>query len=309
MSDIERRFLFVTGKGGVGKTTVSVALARTLAAAGKRVLLAVTEPGLVPEQLGIAGIDTDVKLVAPGLSVVHVESEAALREYGSMMLRSKTAYRALFENRYAKSFLSAVPGLYQWATLGKAWFHSQETLPSGTRRFDTVVFDAPATGHGLEMLRVPKVITAAATPGPLRRDAERAWNTLTDTQQCGILLVTLPEESPVQETFDLLKELGELGLSASRVVLNAIAPAIFSAEDAVKLSQLDKSALSPAAQAFVQVGVERMQLERLHRAQHARVLEATSVDVTALPWVSDAARPSGIATLSRALAPLLSHGS
>jgi anion-transporting ArsA/GET3 family ATPase len=298
MSDIERKFLFVTGKGGVGKTTVSVALAKALTEAGRRVLLCVSDPGLVSELLGVSALGTELTLVAPRLSAVVLESEAALRQYGAMMLRSETAYRTLFENRYARSFLAAIPGLHQWAVLGKAWFHSCEKLPNGEARFDTVVFDAPATGHSLEMLRVPKVIAAAATPGPLRRDAEKAWNMLQNPAESGIVLVTLPEELPIQETFDLAKELSELGLSASRIVLNGVMPALFEATDEARLAALTVTEMSAAARTTLLVALERSQIERLHREQQRRLRDGSTIPVTVLPRTPDASRPSGISALA-----------
>ena len=89
-----------------------------------------------------------------------------------MVLKVPGLYRVVFDNKYVRSFLPAVPGLSEWAMLGKAWFHTTETDERGANRFDVVLLDAPATGHGLDMLRVPKVILEVVPPGILRRDAE-----------------------------------------------------------------------------------------------------------------------------------------
>ena len=110
----------------------------------------------------------------PVLLDLVLQPERALREYGEMILKSRMVYDAVFDNKYVRNFFAGVPGLYEWAVLGKAWFHSIENLPDGRPRFDVVLFDAPATGHGLDMLRVPKVIVDIVPPGILRRDAERA---------------------------------------------------------------------------------------------------------------------------------------
>src|SRR3569832_2290667 len=79
---------------------------------------------------------------------VRREASASLREYGRLLIKPRLARQALFENRYVQGFLSALPGLPQWAVLGKAWYHTTEQ-EHGATRFDSVVFDASATGHGL----------------------------------------------------------------------------------------------------------------------------------------------------------------
>jgi anion-transporting ArsA/GET3 family ATPase len=154
----------------------------------------------------------------------------ALREYGQMKLKSRALVDALFDNRYVQGFFAGAPGLKEWALLGKAWYHSTETV-DGRPRFDVVLFDAPATGHGLDMLRVPKVIVELAPPGLLRTDAERAWRMFQDPAQSGVIVVTLPEELPVNETEELVGALrGEIGLPVAALVVNGVRPVLFNAE-------------------------------------------------------------------------------
>src|SRR5690606_6448436 len=99
---------------------------------------------------------------------------------------------------------------------------SQERGHDGQRRFDTVILDAPATGHGLEMLRVPKLILEVAPSGVLRRDAELAWQTLTDERRAGVVVVGIPEELAVSESLELVSELETLGIPLAALVLNAV---------------------------------------------------------------------------------------
>jgi len=223
-----RRFLFVTGKGGVGKTTVCAALATALAARGQRVLVAVTgAKERVSELLGVAPLETQIRELAPNLSGVLLRSEVALREYGQMKLKSRVLVDAIFDNRYVQGFFAGAPGLKEWALLGKAWYHSIETV-SGVPRFDVVLFDAPATGHGLDMLRVPRVIVELAPPGLLRADAERAWRTFQDPAQSGVVVVTLPEELPVNETEELVGSLrSDLKLPIAAMIVNGVRPELF----------------------------------------------------------------------------------
>ena len=269
-----RRFLFVTGKGGVGKTTVSAAIARGLAERGKRVLVTTSgaKEGL-SALLGAPRLTTSIEPLAPNLWGVLLTPEVALREYGTLVLHSQTVVNALFDNKYVSGLFNGAPGLKEWALLGKAWYHAIETLPNGALRFDMVVFDAPATGHSLDMLRVPKVILAAAPPGRLRTDAERAIAFLRDPATSGVVLATLPEEMPTNETLELAQAVSdELGLPIAEVVANACLEQLFSDAEGRALEPFvdvhataAESALSAAARRALAERTQRESLERLAR--------------------------------------------
>jgi anion-transporting ArsA/GET3 family ATPase len=258
----ERRFVFVTGKGGVGKTTASAALALALAKRGKRVLVAMCNAReRLSAMLGSELIGPDIQLVAHGVWAVNIEPEHAFAEYGHMILRIPALYRTVFQNKYVRSFLPAVPGLSEWAMLGKAWFHTTETDAAGRPRFDVVLLDAPATGHGLDMLRVPKVILEVVPPGVLRRDAERAWAMFRDPAKTSVLVVTLPEELPTTETIELTRAIRqELALPLGAIVVNSLLPAIFSAEERNALAAVE-SKVDPSS--AVGAAVRRAELEEL----------------------------------------------
>jgi len=234
----EKRFLFVTGKGGVGKTTVAASLARALSQRGRRVLLAATDTAPYRELLPDARWEDDPEAYGERSFSVRLESEAALREYGRLLIKPRLARQALFENRYVQGFLAALPGLPQWAVLGKAWYHATET-EHGVPRFDSVVFDAPATGHGLELLRLPKAIAELAPSGLLRRDAELCRQLLQDAARSCICLVTLPEELPTNETSELAARIqNEIGLPLGALLLNRALTPVFKPEERGQLASL-----------------------------------------------------------------------
>ncbi len=167
--------------------------------------------------MGAVPFTTEIQAIGENLWGVYLVPEVALREYGALVLKSQRLVTLLFDNRYAEGFFHGAPGLREWALLGKAWFHTTETAPDGAPRFDVVLFDAPATGHGVDMLRVPKVILSAAPPGRLRSDAERAYASFQDPSFSAFVVVTLPEELPTNETLELVSVLdGELGLRRRR---------------------------------------------------------------------------------------------
>jgi anion-transporting ArsA/GET3 family ATPase len=301
----QRRFLFITGKGGTGKTTVTAALATAFADAGRRVLIAVSEPKeRVSTLLGAPAFGASVERVAANIWGVRISPEPALREYGEMILKSRAVYNAVFGNRYVQSFFAAVPGLHQWAMLGKAWFHSTEVLPDGRPRFDVVLFDAPATGHGLEMLRVPKVIVDVVPPGILRRDAERAWAMFQDPKQSGVVVVSLPEDMPANESIELghaVKD--ELGLPIARLIVNAVVTTLFDAQDRSTLFGMSGLRSGDPGDEGIAAAVRRSIQEQVQEQSLAKLRAAFQAPITLLPrLLSNVSGPEDIRRLAGVLA-------
>lgn len=301
----QRRFLFITGKGGTGKTTVTAALALALAARGRRVLVALCEPKeRISALLGVPPLGPDITLVLPNIFAVKINPEAAMREYGEMILKSRTVSKAVFGSKYVKGFFAAVPGLHQWAMLGKAWFHATEQLPDGRPRFDTVLFDAPATGHGLEMLRVPKIIVEIVPPGMLRKDAESAWRMFQDERQSGVVVVSLPEDMPANESLELAHAVQtELHLPIANVVVNQVVDLLFS--DAEHAALTEPRALDPRAPGDegLAVAARRATSELVQIESIAKLRNGIAAPMITLPrLLADPSTPEAI----RALAGVLS---
>jgi anion-transporting ArsA/GET3 family ATPase len=168
-------------------------------------------------------VGTDIVELAPGLSAVSVTAQEAMLEYGTMILRSKLLYRAVFENQTVSRFLKVIPGLPELLMLGKAYHHERELGPNGKHRWDLIIVDAPATGHGLYLLRIPIVITSALRVGHMVDEAKNMLALLRNPDRCRIELVTLPEEMPVSETIELATTLtDELELPLGRIFVNQL---------------------------------------------------------------------------------------
>ena len=287
----ERRFLFISGKGGVGKTTVTASLALAFARQGKRVLMAgCNAKERFSTIFGTGPVGADVKQVADGVWAVNMEPGRAMEEYGLMILKSRTLYRAVFDNRYVRSFFRATPGLYEWAMLGKAWWHTTETRSDGSPVFDIVMLDAPATGHGLDMLRVPKVIVDVVPPGILRRDADRAWAMFRDPKQTAVVIVTLPEDMPVNETIELIGGVeGELGLHVQQLVVNGMLPPLFSPEEREALLIPRAPSASAAGEIALGAGARRAVRERVQAQSLSRLNKETTAPKLYLPYLFDGA--------------------
>jgi hypothetical protein len=303
----QRRFLFITGKGGTGKTTVTAALAHALALRGKRVLITVCEPKeRVSALLGVPPLGPTIAAVLPNIFAVKINPEAAMREYGEMILKSRTVSEAVFGSKYVRGFFAAVPGLYQWAMLGKAWYHATERLPDGAARFDVVLFDAPATGHGLDMLRVPKIIVDVVPPGLLRRDAERAWAMFRDPSASGVVIVSLPEDMPANESIELAGSVsGELGLPIATIIVNQVIDLLFDEAERTLLSgPLDLDPGSPG-DASLAAAARRAEGERAQEASMAKLRTIGAPLVTLPRLLTDPSTPDSIRSLAVLLAARL----
>jgi anion-transporting ArsA/GET3 family ATPase len=301
----DKRFILVTGKGGVGKTTVCAAEALALAAKGKRVLVAMCNAKeRLSTMLGAPPIGPEVAPVADGVWAVNIQPEKALEEYGVLVLHSRALYKTLFDNRYVRAFLRAVPGMQEWAMLGKAWWHTTERRSDGSFKYDVVILDAPATGHGLDMLRVPKVILDVAPQGLLRRDAERAWTLFGDASTTAIVLVTAPEEMPTTETIELAHALGEMGLPIGRVVVNGVLPPLFSRAERAVLEEMRPDAPRGKGDAAVLAARNRAARERVQAESLNRLSRELPIAPAFLPLLmEDASTPEAIRQLAKRVGP------
>jgi hypothetical protein len=282
---LDRRLLVVTGKGGVGKSSVSAALALVGAAAGKRVLVCeVNAQERIAPLLGAAPSGPAARQVLPGVWSVNVTPRDAMREYGIMVLRFKSIYDAVFENRVVRYFLRALPSLAELVMLGKV-LHEVRVEERGRRRWDLVVLDAPATGHAVQLLRVPAVLLDTVPAGPLRRDAQWMQELLVDPQVTSVAIVTLPEEMPVNEAIELDAAVrGVLGMPRGALVVNAMPDARFSPGERERLAPLasEPPPLGPAACAA------RLQAVRAETAARylARARAALDLPTVLVPLLS-----------------------
>jgi anion-transporting ArsA/GET3 family ATPase len=279
---LDKPLVVVTGKGGVGKSTVAAALGLAAARRGKRTIIAeVARRDDVSRVLGGTGVHEDE--LAPGLHHISIDPEDALEEYLVDQLPSRALADVLLSSRGFGYLTAATPGLRELLTVGKVWELAQEDRRTpGAQPYDLVILDAPATGHGVAILAAPRTFADAALMGRIARQGRIIHGMLSDPARTGVVAVARAEEMPVNETLALQDALpASVGVGIDVVVANGLLPDRFSAAEVEALRAAPPSPPVVAAlTAHARARAQRAQLARLRRAARAPVLT--------LPFVSAA---------------------
>ncbi|HPG28202.1 MAG: ArsA family ATPase [Spirochaetaceae bacterium] len=291
---LDHRLIVVTGKGGTGKTAVSCLLAEAARRAGKRVLIAetsatesiVTRFESAPKPVGYAGRE-----LRPGLFAVHVDPHEALADYVRLQTGLGVVTDRILHSETFQQLLEAAPGWRELIVLGKVWHLEQKQDARGRPLYDLIVVDAPATGHGLTFLDVPRVVQQAVRAGPLARHASWVEAMVHDRERTLLLPVTLPEELPVLETCELIaRARGEVDIAVDRVVVNRMPSRLASRA----LACLDRLPPSLSPESLPPVPAMRAMLEHESRREAIAVAWRRSVSARCgLPVVDLPSLPRG----------------
>lgn len=235
---LRRRLVFVTGKGGVGKTAVTLALATAAARARRRVLVVEVNPhGRVGEYLGGVTLGPEPSEVAPGVSVASIVPTIIMEEFALRILRIRALARRLLESQTFRVVAAAAPGIEDFLTLIRVagWEDARTGLQRRRHRFDLVLVDAPATGHSVPLLATPGTLLKMLPFGPLSGSARELALLLSDAQRTAVAVVTRAEEMAVNETLELSAAIMRLGVPLLPPLVNAVAPLRFTREESRRL--------------------------------------------------------------------------
>jgi anion-transporting ArsA/GET3 family ATPase len=304
---LDRRLLFVIGKGGVGKTTVAGAMALGLADSGLKTLLVEVASEQRSEALfGVAPPAGIVPAEArPNLDVLSIDTDTATEEYLARQLPMRPLVELMVRSRAFHQVAQAAPGLSELVTVGKLWDFAT-AVRDGAPVWDRIVVDAPATGHGIALLDVAGQIRELASSGPIREQAAKIEQVIHHPAATGVAVVAIPEELAVSEAIEAVAALRARDLPVAAAIINAVRASQVTPGDEAPLRTVADGTGGETERAAAQAAVDTLVAAR-HDADEAEALaRGTGLPVASLPEVADLRPGSG--GLERLAAALMADG-
>lgn len=298
MDLLDRQLLFVTGKGGVGKSTVAAALALLGAQHGKRTLVGeVDAKGNLADFLAVEKTSFEPREIQPNLWAMSMDPEESLREYLQLQLRLPRMARIGPLNRIFEFVATAAPGVREVLTIGKFLWEADQG------RYDLIVVDAAPTGHVVGQLSAPAAINELVHVGLIKTQTDWMLELLADHDRTGVCIVATPEEMPVNETIELAGRIGdETSVALAALIVNRVLPELFGrGEEEVfeRLADGDAADLDAAlggdAGALLEAARLAVRLRRT-RAEHLERLRTSAGSVPVLYVPELFARGHGLRT-------------
>lgn len=288
----DHRFLLFTGKGGVGKSTLTAALALEAADRGLRPL--VVELGHRATMRSVFGVDAvgfTPRSVGHGVHAMSVEMDKAVVEYMAEHMPSRRLARAIAGNQVLERLFRAMPAVGEIATVNALRRLEAERDDTGRPRWAPLLVDLDATGHALMFLELRNVVAHLMGAGPMRRLVDEMAEAFADPSRTRLHLVTLPDELPVTETLELHARLRDAGSVAfGRVIVNRVPhTGLCELADAVAaLHEAAARAGDAELWADAELATHALAQERDARRQIERLRQGLPVPIVELPRLTAA---------------------
>ena len=321
---LDPRLLIVTGKGGVGKSTVAAALAVAAARTGRRTCLVEVEGRQTLHHLfETAPWDFAEREFRPGLWGLSIDPDASLAQYLEMFYGARRLSKLVVGSTAVEFATTAAPGIKDVLLIGKVKEIERRRDPDGRLRYDLIVVDAPPTGRIVRFLRAPEATTELVAVGPIRSQAQAVIDLLLDWDRTRIQLVTMLEEMPVAETVEAAAALHGLGVAVGPLLVNRVLPARF--DEQSRKALIDDLLPGELAGILGEVGIEVGEdaaaelrdlgaghLQRLDLQQRMResLDDALALPTLELPYVYGAQfGPEVVSVIARVIEDALQGGS
>jgi anion-transporting ArsA/GET3 family ATPase len=307
-----KRLVFLSGKGGVGKSLMGAALARAARDRGKKVLLVeVDAPIEAARYLGRPPVGNRETEIEPGLFTVNLRPRGVMDEYVRHVLKIDLFARRILESPIYERFFAAAPGLKELMVLGKIMVLEEERVGFSRRpRYDLIVVDAPATGHGLQFLKIPLAASKAVPVGPIGVNARRILAMLRDPERTALAIVAIPEEMAVVEASELHQmATEEVGITTTALLLNCCHERQLDESEEAEVLALSADAvggaLGPGVRLEAALTAARRHIRRrkLTRFYETRLRKSLPLPLVRLPFLfREEIGPAEVALLAARLA-------
>jgi anion-transporting ArsA/GET3 family ATPase len=291
---LSHRLIIITGKGGVGRSTIAASLALVAARMDQEVLVVEWAP---VEQMsrffGTQEVGYEGGVLTPGIHGLNLDPQRAFKEYMLTLVRLESVYNKLFENQIIRDFRHFIPGLNDLMCMGKVYELTREIDPRTNRhKYDVVILDGPSSAQAIFMLQTPSRVKSIARVGPIQKHSRAITNLLEDPAQTALCVVTQAEELAVAEAEELIRAgREELNISLGPVVANAVPASILTQKEIKTLNGLRNPELPSnghkTLEAWIHYACQAHRRAEIAKRQLARLRRKTSSPLITIPFVVD----------------------
>lgn len=301
---IDKRVIFFSGKGGVGKSTLNWASGLCCAKHGKRALIIEIFPSNISRLFGISELEYKPKKILDNLFAMHLDPYEALEEYMTRMLKFKPVVKMFLKSKVFRSLSDVAPAWRELITLGKIWY--AEVSPH-RHPFDIFLVDMPATGHGISLFKVPKAAIKTLGFSPIRTHTLAVQHLLTDPSRTRICVVATPEELAVREALELFNvATDEIGIPRGRIFLNMAPPKFNEFKNQRSLSKEIANAIGINEPNRIYEIADFLANWRKRAQDYAKFIESqTKEPPYMLPYIPGEMTEGGLEKLAKAIEPAL----